>query len=77
MSELIHRLTQSENMLFVAMTLVALTAILSGCVKSVVRSVSRERTRRDIAAYIAEGSMTPEQGEKLLSAGEKPRGGCC
>lgn len=35
------------------------------------KSVSRERTRREIAAYIAEGSMTPEQGERLLRAGEK------
>ena len=35
-----------------------------------VRTISRERTRREIAAYIAEGSMTPEQGERLLKAGE-------
>ncbi|MBX3381957.1 MAG: hypothetical protein KF864_00450 [Phycisphaeraceae bacterium] len=39
----------------------------------VVRSVARERTRREIAAYIAEGSMTPEQGERLMKSGE-PRG---
>lgn len=32
------------------------------------RTVGRERTRREIAAYIAEGSMTPEQGERLLAA---------
>lgn len=37
---------------------------------SVVSSVSRERTRREIAAYIAEGSMTPEQGERLMKAGK-------
>lgn len=30
-----------------------------------------EQSRREIAAYIAEGSMTPEQGEKLLNAGER------
>ncbi|MGQ0629006.1 MAG: hypothetical protein ACT4PL_13020 [Phycisphaerales bacterium] len=35
-----------------------------------VRTVTRERTRREIAAYIAEGTMTPEQGERLLKAGE-------
>ena len=34
-----------------------------------VRSNSRERTRREIAAYIAEGTMTPEQGERLMRAG--------
>lgn len=30
------------------------------------RHAARERTRREIAAYIAEGSMTPEQGERLM-----------
>ena len=30
----------------------------------------REESRREIAAYIAEGSMTPEQGERLMQAGE-------
>ncbi|MBL9002470.1 MAG: hypothetical protein JNK25_15170 [Phycisphaerae bacterium] len=42
---------------------------------SVIRGVSRERTRREIAAFIAEGSMTPEQGERLLKAGD--RGSSC
>jgi hypothetical protein len=36
------------------------------------RTIARERTRREIAAYIAEGTMTPEQGERLMKAGETP-----
>lgn len=36
----------------------------------------REQSRREIAAYVAEGSMTPEQAERLLAAGDKPRGSC-
>ncbi|MCC6322567.1 MAG: hypothetical protein IT438_14155 [Phycisphaerales bacterium] len=36
----------------------------------VLRTNARERTRREIAAYIAEGSMTPEQGERLMKAGK-------
>lgn len=36
----------------------------------------REQSRREIAAYVAEGSMTPEQAERLLAAGEKPRSRC-
>lgn len=39
-------------------------------VGSVIRSNARERTRREIAAYIAEGTMTPEQGERLIRAGD-------
>ena len=40
----------------------------------IIKSVSHERSRREIAAYIAEGSMTPEQGERLLRVGENKRG---
>jgi cbb3-type cytochrome oxidase subunit 1 len=34
----------------------------------IITTSSRERSRREIAAYIAEGSLTPEQGEKLIRA---------
>lgn len=41
----------------------------------------KERTRREVAAYVAEGSMTPEDAAKLLSTGSTlaalSRGGCC
>ena len=36
----------------------------------VFKYISRERTRREIAAYIAEGTLTPEQGERLMNAGK-------
>lgn len=44
--------------------------ILIRTVGSVVRSNNKEKTRRQIAAYIAEGSMSPEQGERLMKAGK-------
>ncbi|MEK6702671.1 MAG: hypothetical protein AABZ53_10430 [Planctomycetota bacterium] len=34
----------------------------------------REQSRREIAAYVAEGSMTPEQGERLMNAGSSDMG---
>lgn len=40
-----------------------------------ITGVAKERTRREIAAFIAEGSMSPEQGEKLMKAGKG--GGTC
>jgi len=49
---------------------IAITAIVAGAIKSVVTANARERSRREIAAYIAEGSMTPDQGEKLMKAGD-------
>jgi hypothetical protein len=55
-----------------------LAGIVAGVVKSVVRARMAETSRREIAAYIAEGSITPEEGERLLTASPKERkGGCC
>ncbi|MDQ7012742.1 MAG: hypothetical protein Q9O74_02460 [Planctomycetota bacterium] len=63
---------QNED-LFVPLLMagVGLVWIVLGTVTGMVKSVARERTRREIAAYIAEGSMSPEQGEKLMKAGKR------
>ena len=58
--------------LFGAITLWALIS----AIKEVAMRGSAERTRREIAAYIAEGSMTPEQGERLLRAKPKKDDWC-
>jgi predicted ThiF/HesA family dinucleotide-utilizing enzyme len=59
----------SRNALFVIGGTIAIIAIISSAITSVVKTIATERTRRDIAAYIAEKSMTPEQGERLMIAG--------
>lgn len=64
----------NENILIP--TLIAVSIVLCVAFKtlgSIVRSSAREKTRREIAAYIAEGSITPEQGERLMRAGESGR----
>ena len=61
----------SDNFTGIVIGTIVLAAIVSGCIKSVVKSTSRERSRREIAAYIAEGSMSPEQGERLMKAGDQ------
>ena len=56
-------------------TMIAFAIIVIVLIKNLTRmvvGVSAERTRREIAAYIAEGSMTPEQGERLLASGNRP-----
>lgn len=75
MDQLVERLTHGDNLFLTLGSVVGITAIVFGAVRSMVRSTAREKTRREIAAYIAEGSMTPEQGEKLMGAGER-RSGC-
>lgn len=45
-----------------------ITSVLVKGIVACVTSISRERSRREIAAYIAEGSITSDQGERLLKA---------
>jgi hypothetical protein len=45
--------------------------VLIQTIAGIFKTSARERTRREIAAFIAEGSMTPEQGERLLNAGKR------
>jgi hypothetical protein len=60
--------------------LVALVAIVSGAITKIVVSRGQERTRRELAAYIAEGSLDPEKAVALMNAGKRTPGGggsCC
>lgn len=59
-----------DNAFWIIMGSVAVIAIVLGSIKEMVKHTARERTRREIAAYIAEGSMTPEQGERIMNAGK-------
>ncbi len=60
-----------EHMYVVVVLIVAGVMLLGGLIKAVTAVLttnSREKSRREIAAYIAEGSITPEQGERLIRA---------
>lgn len=59
-------------LLIIGTAIVAIVLIRS--VAGILRTHARERSRREIAAFIAEGSMTPEQGERLMRAGETKEG---
>ena len=48
---------------------VAIVAIVSNAVRDVLRSRHREETRREIAAYVAEGTIAPDEAAKILAAG--------
>ena len=60
--------------------LIPIIAIVGGVLMGIIKALSRdaakkqavrerEQSRREIAAYVAEGSMTPEEGERLLNGG--------
>lgn len=59
-----------EDVLIPGIIMVGVVLIVAlNVVAGVLKTNARERSRREIAAYIAEGSMTPEQGERLMKAG--------
>lgn len=61
-----------QNMFWITVIVVVVVTTGMQSIRSIMVTQARERTRREIAAYIAEGSMTPEHGERLMQAG---RGG--
>ncbi len=64
-------LTGEEMLKLVAISggvLIAALAIIFGSAKSMVKAKEREQTKRELAAYVAEGSMRPEDAEKILKA---------
>jgi hypothetical protein len=69
-------LLDDENLFLVIGGSIAIIAIVAGSLTSLIKSMARERTRREIAAYIAEGSMSPEQGERLMAANPDREGKC-
>lgn len=55
----------------VAGTTLAAVVVFFGVIKAVSKSKAQERSRREIAAYVAEGTMTAEEGERLMKAAPK------
>ncbi len=77
MEEFLQQIARQEEVLIliIIFTAVTIMSIFKAFTRLIARLAS-ERTRREIAAYIAEGSMTPEQGERLLASGKKNDGSC-
>ena len=63
---LIRELAEYTPLFVIAVGIVSIALI--DATRKVLNAQSRERTRREIAAYIAEGSMTADQGERLMRA---------
>lgn len=60
----------TKEIILIGGLVIALVSILLSFIRSTVVGIARERTRREIAAYIAEGSMTADDGERLMKARE-------
>lgn len=58
---------------------IAIVSITFSALRRMVTARAVEQTRRELAAYVAEGTITPDEAERLLKAGPKHarQGGCC
>jgi hypothetical protein len=57
-----------DHLLYVIIGACVIVALVLKALTTIFSTLTRERSRREIAAYIAEGSITAEQGERLLKA---------
>jgi len=78
MDSMLHNITANTGsfmflMIFGVGGFVAVAAIFLSMIKEVSISREREKSRREVAAYVAEGSMTPEDAERILTASPRNR----
>ena len=71
MQELLH--AAAEYFVFCVIGACFMVGMVTKAITTIVTNASRERSRREIAAYIAEGSISAEQGERLMRAEVSPR----
>ena len=65
----------ADHLVWVLIIVAFVIGMIIKAITAVITNSARERSRREIAAYVAEGSITPEQGERLLAA--RVKGGSC
>ena len=58
------------GLLVVGILVFALLMSIIEAWRKVQQTKAREETKREVAAYVAEGSMTAEDGARLMAAGE-------
>ncbi len=54
--------------------IIALVSIVTAAAVRMSRVSAREKTRRDLAAYVAEGSISPEVAERIMASGSDEGG---
>lgn len=66
-------LTSSLDDNFVALSIIGIIGFLIfiAIIGKMSMQKEREKTKREVAAYTAEGSITPEDAERILSSGKR------
>ena len=66
--QIVERLLEPNSLKLIIVFTFVIVIVLISAVAGVIKSIARERSRREIAAYIAEGSMSAKDGERLMKA---------
>ncbi len=74
LADLAEEMLTMPNLLFVVLGTVAIVAIVAGTATKMATTRARERTKREIAAYVAEGSIDADKAVAMLKADEKLSG---
>lgn len=61
-------------MVLIGMLGIALVSVVGSYIHKITRARAFESSRREIAAYVAEGSISADDAQKLLMT--NPKGGC-
>jgi hypothetical protein len=70
MDSIIHDSQDLAGLLAIIGGLILIVIVtVVNALKSVAKTRHREQTRREVAAYVAEGSMSADDAEKILKAG--------
>ncbi len=70
LADAVSRLLSVPTVIFVIGGAIPIAAIVFGSITKIIVSRAKERTRRDIAAYVAEGSIDPDKAVAMLNAGK-------
>ncbi len=76
LADIFDMMFQAPNPIFIIGGTIAIVAIVCGSATKIVVSRSREKTRREIAAYVAEGTIDADKAIEMLRA-ETEDAGCC
>jgi hypothetical protein len=84
MESFLNQLVENNQIIPVVAIGGGLTFVTVGAIVSSIRAMvvgrAKEQTKRELAAYVAEGTISAEKAVEILNAGKKStdgKGGCC
>lgn len=66
---ILARIEESELIIMTVVTGAVVLVFTIGCVRRILETNARERTKREVAAYVAEGSIQVDDAARLLATG--------